>query len=58
MDMERPTYERVKHLREKGLSCIEIAKIYGVKRQRIYQVLDKQYNNKRKALYTGRPKVA
>lgn len=51
--MRKHTYEEVKQLRDKGLSVIEIARIYKVTRQRVYQLLDKQYNQKRKAIYTG-----
>jgi len=40
-------------MQAKGLSIIEIARVFTVSRQRIYQVLDKQYKEGRRKLSPG-----
>jgi len=50
--MKKPTNKEVVELRKKKLTIIEIARIFKVSRQRIYQVLDKEYNVRRRKLST------
>jgi len=51
--MKTTRQEAVRALRDKGMSCIEIGKLLGVTRQRVYQILDTSYMDKRKKLYTS-----
>jgi len=51
--MKTTRQEAVRALRDKGMTCIEIGKLLGITRQRVYQLLDSSYLDKRKKLYSS-----
>lgn len=45
---------KIREMRKEGYTLQVIGDTFGISRQRVQQVLDKEYNTKRRALYTGR----